>query len=104
MTVQLTTNKSKIKDDIKAIFGHIPKGVNSDEDQRFAVGEKEWFTYFTLQTIINAMISHNGDQCSALHFSTVDVLAEIINSKSRVSHKVNSKVHNCIGPLNTGNH
>ena len=29
---KLTTNKSKIRDAIKAIFGHIPKAVNSDKD------------------------------------------------------------------------
>ena len=29
---KLTTNKSKIRDAIKAIFGHIPKAVNSNKD------------------------------------------------------------------------
>ena len=37
---KLTINKSKIRDTIKAIC-HIPKAVNSDEDQKFATGEKE---------------------------------------------------------------
>ena len=34
---KLTTNKTKIRDPIKAIFGHIPKAVNSDEDQIFTI-------------------------------------------------------------------
>ena len=76
---KLTTNKSKIRDAIKAIFGHIPKAVNSDEDQKFTIGEKEWFTDFTLYTFINAMISHNRDLCSVMYPLTVDVLAETIN-------------------------
>ena len=29
---KLATNKSKIRDAVKAIFGHIPKAVNSDKD------------------------------------------------------------------------
>ena len=101
---KLTTNKSKIRDSIKAIFGHIPKAVNSDEDQKFTIGEKEWFTEFTLHTFINTMISHNRDLCSVMYPLTVDVLAEIINIKSRVFNKVDSEAHNCIVPLNTGNH
>ena len=64
---KLTTNNSKIRDAIKAIFGRIPKAVNSNEDQKFAIGEKEWFTDLTLHTLINAMISHNGDLCSVLY-------------------------------------
>ena len=101
---KLTTNKSKIRDAIKAIFGHIPKAANSDEDQKFTIGEKEWFTDFTLYTFINTMISHKRDLCSVMYPLTVDVLAEIINSKSRVLNKVDSEAHNCIVPLNTGNH
>ena len=31
---KLTTIKSKIRDAIKAIFGHIPQAVHSDEDQK----------------------------------------------------------------------
>ena len=59
---KLATNKSKIRDAIKAIFGHIPKAVNSDKDQKFATGEKEWYR-FQLHTFTNAMISYNRDQC-----------------------------------------
>ena len=29
---KLTTNKLKIRDAIKAIFGHLPKAINFDED------------------------------------------------------------------------
>ena len=31
---KLTTIKSKMRDAIKAIFGHIPQAVHSDEDQK----------------------------------------------------------------------
>ena len=79
---KLTTNKSKTRDTIKAIFGQIPKAVNSDENQKFAIGEKEWFTDFTLHTLTNTMTSDNRDQSSVMYSLTVDVLAKIINSKS----------------------
>ena len=101
---KLTTNKSKIREAIKSIFGYIPKAVNSDEDEKFTIGEKDWFTDFTLHTFINAMISHNRDLFSVMYPLTVDVLTEIINSKSRIFNKVDSEAHNCIVPLNTGSH
>ena len=101
---KLTTNKSKIREAIKFIFGYIPKAVNSDEDEKFTIGEKDWFTDFTLHTFINAMISHNRDLFSVMYPLTVDVLTEIINSKSRIFNKVGSEAHNCIVPLNTGSH
>ena len=50
------------------------------------------------------MISHDRDLCSVIYPLTVEVLAEIINSKSRVFNKVDSKTHICIVPLNTGSH
>lgn len=46
---KLTTNKSKIRDALKAIFGLIPRAASSDEDQKFTIREKEWFTDFTLR-------------------------------------------------------
>ena len=50
------------------------------------------------------MISHNRDLFSVMYPLTVDVLTEIINSKSRIFNKVDSEAHNCIVPLNTGSH
>ena len=38
---KLTTNKLEIRDAKTAIFCHIPKAVNSDEDQKFTIAEKE---------------------------------------------------------------
>ena len=60
-----TINKSKIKDAIKAIFGHIPEAVNFDGDQKCTIGKKDRFTDFTFHTLINA-ISHNRDLCSII--------------------------------------
>ena len=94
---KLTTNKSKIRDAIKAIFGHIPKAVNSDEDQKFTIGEKEWFTDFTLHIFISAISSHNRDLCSVIYPLTVNILAEFINSKSRVFHKVDNEARITLG-------
>ena len=84
---KLTTNTSKIREAIKAIFGCIPKAVHSDEDQKFTIGEKDWFKDFTLHTFINAMISHHRDLFSVMYPLTFDVLTEIINSISRIFNK-----------------
>lgn len=83
---KLTINKSKIRNALKAIIGIILKTTNSDIDQKFTVGEKTWFTDLTLHIFIHAMISCNI-YLSAMYTLPVNVLAEIVNSKSKVFDK-----------------
>ena len=83
---KLTINKSKIRNALKAIIGIILKTTNSDIDQKFTVGEKTWFTDLTLHIFIHAMISCNI-YLSAMYTLPVNVLAEIVNSNSKVFDK-----------------
>ena len=45
---KINTNKSKIKDAIKTLFGKILEPENCNNGRKFSIGEKEWLTDFAL--------------------------------------------------------
>lgn len=100
---KLTINKSKIRNALKAIIGIILKTANSDIDQKFTVGEKVVYGFNT------TLIYTCSDFLSPIFFIcnvylTFNILAEIVNSKSKVFDKGDNKAHTYIIPSNTGTH
>ena len=103
---KIATNKSKIKNAIKDTFhAKVLENTKVPQENKIALGEKEWCTNYILHESIKAQIkTQTTDAYSVLYPLTVDVLHTILNTKSKVFEKVLQMSHNCIVPLNTGSH